>query len=207
MTNTKKMTAEQEVKLAELFKQIEGKFYSTSTFVDIISAIFFPSLQVPSGEVGDEEIEKIFQNYHWEMERHEHSSDDPKLKQSTLSESVQELRKLFSVEGKSKEVTPTEQKEPDGCKDCLNNKSGVENGLFCINNCINGSKFSPLPKQTRPTEESVLDIIRRLCSEVKVKNHGGGHINVVDEHQLLDTKNKIFSIFGVEESKKGESQK
>lgn len=28
----------------------------------------------------------------------------------------------------------------DGCKDCLNNKPGLKAGLFCINNCINGSK-------------------------------------------------------------------
>ena len=29
----------------------------------------------------------------------------------------------------------------DGCKLCENNKKGFEAGSFCINNCINGSKF------------------------------------------------------------------
>ncbi len=29
----------------------------------------------------------------------------------------------------------------DGCAKCINNKPGVENGLWCATNCIRGSKF------------------------------------------------------------------
>ena len=30
----------------------------------------------------------------------------------------------------------------DGCRDCINNKPGREAGLWCINNCINGSMYN-----------------------------------------------------------------
>lgn len=32
-------------------------------------------------------------------------------------------------------------KRSDGCKNCINNKPGEQAGLFCINNCIDGSKY------------------------------------------------------------------
>lgn len=46
----------------------------------------------------------------------------------------------------------------DGCKLCKNNKPGYEAGLWCINNCIAGSKF-----------EAIADNWQRLKNQSPIK--------------------------------------
>jgi hypothetical protein len=55
----------------------------------------------------------------------------------TIGIVIQLYGKIDTVLGEYKEVV-------DKCQECLYNRQGTESGMYCINNCVKGSKFKSI---------------------------------------------------------------